>query len=388
MWTLDPSITFLNHGSFGACPASVLEEQGRWRARIEAEPVRFFMRELEPAMDEVRTCLGAFVGCDPEELVWVPNATTGVNTVLRSLKLGPGDELLTTDHAYNACANALEFDAQRSGARVVVAEIPFPLASPEQVTKALLGAVTARTRFALIDHITSPTGLIFPVHALVDALHARGVAVMVDGAHGPGMVPLNLRGLGADWYTGNLHKWVCAPKGAAFLHVPRARQDALRPLVISHGANANRTDRSRFRIEFDWTGTTDPSAWLSVPAALGALEKCESGGWPEVMKKNRALALEARALLTGALGVPNPAPDEMIGALVAIPLPGLARGRGALPGSGALDPLQDRLFKEHQIEVPVFAWPGAGKRVIRVSAQRYNRRADYERLASALKQLA
>ncbi|MBS1148307.1 MAG: isopenicillin N-epimerase [Myxococcaceae bacterium] len=384
MWTLDPAITFLNHGSFGACPTAVLEEQSRWRARLEAEPVRFFMRELEPAMDAVRTRLGAFVGCDPEELVWVSNATTGVNTVLRSLRLKPGDELLTTDHGYNACTNALAFAADQAQAKVVVAAVPFPLASADEVTRAVLGAVTPHTRFALIDHITSPTGLIFPVEALTRGLQARGVEVMIDGAHGPGMVPLDLRALGADWYTGNLHKWVCAPKGAGFLHVPRARQAALRPLVISHGANATRTDRSRFRVEFDWTGTADPTPWLSVPQALATLEQCEPGGWPEVMEKNRALALEARALLARSLGVKVPAPEEMIGALAALPLPGREAGPGALPGSGGLDPLQNRLFEEHQIEVPVFAWPGGGQRLIRVAAQRYNRRADYERLARAL----
>lgn len=387
MWTLDPAITFLNHGSFGACPKSVLEAQSQWRARLESEPVRFFMRELEPAMDAVRVRLGAFLGCDPEELVWINNATTGVNTVLRSLALKPGDEVLTTNHAYNACANALRFDAERTGSKVVVAAVPFPLASPDEVTRAVLAAVTERTRFALIDHITSPTGLVFPVKALIDGLHARGVEVMIDGAHGPGMVPLDLKALGADWYTGNLHKWVCAPKGAAFLHVPLKRQAALRPLVISHGANAMRTDRSRFRIEFDWVGTVDPTPWLSVPAALDALEKSEPGGWPEVMSKNRALALEARTLLAAALQVKEPAPAEMIGSLAALQLPDGIKGKGALPGSGGLDPLQDRLFEEHRIEVPVFAWPGEGKRLIRIAAQRYNRRSDYERLAAALTKL-
>ena len=387
MWTLDPSITFLNHGSFGACPVPVMEAQTRWRARLESEPVRFYMRELEPAMDAVRARLGPFLGCDPEELVWISNATTGVNTVLRSLALKPGDEVLTTDHAYNACANALAFDAARTGAKVVVAKVPFPLTSPDEVTRAVLAAVTPRTRLALIDHITSPTGLIFPVKQIVDGLHARGVEVLVDGAHGPGMVPLDLRALGADWYTGNLHKWVCAPKGAAFLHVPKKRQAALRPLVISHGANATRTDRSRFRVEFDWPGTMDPTPWLCVPAALDALERLEPGGWPEVMRKNRALALEARAMLAAKLGVKEPAPAEMIGALAALPLPGVEAGPGALPGAGGLDPLQDRLFLEHRIEVPLFSWPGDGRRLIRIAAQRYNTMSDYARLAGALKQL-
>ncbi len=376
MWTLDPSIAFLNHGSFGACPSSVQQEQARWRTRLEAEPVRFFMRELEPAMDAVRARLGAFLGCDPEELVWVPNATTGVNTVLRSLRLQPGDEVLTTDHAYNACANALHFDADRAGSKVVVAFVPFPLQSPDEVTAAVLAAVTAKTKVALIDHVTSPTGLVFPLAEIIDGLHARGVKVLVDGAHAPGMVPLNLRALKADWYTGNLHKWVCAPKGAAFLHVPLEFQDTVRPLTISHGANAARTDRSRFRLEHDWTGTMDFSPWLSVPAALDALPA-------GAMEENRTLALEARTLLGEALGVPMPAPESMIGSLAALPLPGGVTGPGALPGSGGFDPLQDHLFHAHQIEVPVFSW--SGKRLLRISAQRYNTRADYERLAAALK---
>jgi len=370
MWTLDPSITFLNHGSFGACPVSVQQEQARWRTRLEAEPVRFYLRELEPLLDAVRARLGTFLGCDPDELAWVPNATTGVNTVLRSLALQPGDEVLATDHAYNACANALRFDADRAAAKVVVAAVPFPLASPEQVTQAVLAAVTPKTKVALIDHVTSPTGLVFPIAEIIEGLHARGVPVLVDGAHAPGMVPLNLRALNADWYTGNLHKWVCAPKGAAFLHVPLARQRDVRPLTISHGANATRTDRSRFRLEHDWTGTLDFSPWLTVPAALDVLPA-------EAMEENRALALEARALLASAIGVPLPAPASMIGALAALPL------RDSAATTGPFDPLQDLLFHEHQIEVPVFAWQG--KRLLRVSAQRYNTRADYERLAAALK---
>ncbi len=382
MWTLDPAITFLNHGSFGACPVAVQQEQARWRDRLEAEPVRLFMRELEPAFDAVRARLGAFLGADPDELAFVSNATMGVNTVLRSLRLAAGDELLTTSHAYNACANALRFDADRSGAKVVVAQVPFPIASPDEVTAAVMAAVTPKTKFALLDHVTSPTGLVFPIADLVAALKAKGIAVMVDGAHAPGMLPLNLTALGADGYTGNLHKWVCAPKGAAFLHVPRARQAGVRPLVISHGANATRTDRSRFRVEFDWVGTMDPSPWLCVPAALDTMERSVPGGWPEVMRLNRALAIEARTLLAAALKVDVPAPESMLGALAALVLPGHVAGGAALPGSGGFDPLQDALFHQHRIEVPVFSF--GGKRLIRISAQRYNRRADYERLAAAL----
>jgi isopenicillin-N epimerase len=384
MWTLDPAVTFLNHGSFGACPKPVLEAQTRWRARLESEPVRFFMRELEAAETRVREQLGLFLGCAPGELVRVTNATTGVNTVLRSLRLKAGDELIATNHGYNACTNALAFEAERAGAKVVVAQVPFPLRSPDQVVTSVLAALTPRTRFALIDHVSSPTGLVFPVEALVKALHARGVEVMIDGAHAPGMLPLNLKALGADWYTGNLHKWVCAPKGAGFLWVPPQRQAALRPLVISHGANAERTDRSRFRMEFDWVGTEDPTAWLSVPDALETMSHFEPGGWPGLMQRNRELVLEARALLAKALGVESPAPEEMIGSLAALPLPPMPPGPGALPGSGGFDSLQEKLWHEHRIEVPVFVWPAPGQRLIRVSAQRYNRRQDYEKLAAVL----
>ncbi len=384
VWTLDPAVVFLNHGSFGAAPRSVLEEQAEWRARIERQPVRFFIRELEGLLDGVRGALGSFLGASPDDLALVSNATTGVNTVVHSLDFRPGDELLTTDHAYNACANALAYVASRTGARVVTAEVPFPLAGPEMVVEAVLAAVTERTRLVLLDHVTSPTGVVFPVERLVPVLQERGVDVLVDGAHAPGMLPLRLDALGAAYYTGNCHKWLCAPKGAAFLHVRSDRQARIHPLVISHGRNAPRTDRSHFRLEFDWGGTDDPTAWLCVPGALRALDALLPGGWPEVMAKNHALALQARRTLCTALGVPPPCPEGMLGSLAALRLPD---GDGAPRPFLGPDPLQDALLERASVEVPVFAWPRAPARWLRVSAQLYNSQEQYAFLAERLREL-
>lgn len=381
-WGLDPGVVFLNHGSFGACPRAVLAVQDQFRAQLEAEPVRFLSRELEGRLDEARRALGAFVGADPDDLAFVANATSGVNAVLRSLSFSAGDELLTTDHAYNACRNALALVAVRTGAAVVTVPVPFPLRSADVVVDAVLSRVTPRTRLALFDHVSSPTGLVFPVERLVRELTARGVDAIVDGAHAPGMLPLDLDALGAAYYSGNCHKWLCAPKGSAFLHVRRDRQHLVRPLTISHGANSPRIDRSRFRLEFDWTGTSDPTAFLCVPAAIEFMKGLLPGGWPAVMRRNREVALEARRALCDGLGIGIPAPEAMIGSLASVPLPdGQPDPRGA---PARRDPLQDALFARFGIEVPVMRWPGARARLLRVSAQLYNEPAEFAKLAGVV----
>ena len=386
LWSLDRGLIFLNHGSFGACPTEVLRHQSALRAEMEAEPVRFLSRDLDDRLDAARTVLAGFVGADPEDLAFVTNATSGVNAVLRSVTLEPGDELLTTDHAYRACWNTLEFVAGRAGARVVVAPIPFPLTSGDVIVDAVMSRVTPKTRLALLDHITSPTGLILPIERLVAELGARGIDVLVDGAHAPGMVPLDIRALGAAYYSGNCHKWICAPKGSAFLWVRRDRRDHVRPLTISHGASATYPGRSRFRLEFDWTGTSDPTAWLTVPKAIDYLGALLPGGWPALMARNRSLALEARELVCAAAGTAPPCPDDMIGSLASIVLPD---GPTADIGWRRPDPIQPRLFETWRIEVPVMSWPAPPRRLIRVSAQLYNSRDQYARLAEALgKELA
>jgi len=345
--------------------------------------MQFFVRDLEALLDGSRAELASFVGANPADLVFVPNATAGINTVLRSLKFQPGDELLVTDHEYNASRNALNFAAEQAGANVVVAEVPFPLRSADEIVDAVLERVTSRTRLALLDHVTSQTGLVFPLERLVPLLASRGIETLIDGAHAPGMVPLDLRALGATYYTGNCHKWLCAPKGAGFLYVQADWQPQIRPLVISHGANSPRQDRSRFLIEFGWTGTSDPSAFLSVPMALRYVGALLPGGWPEIMRRNRELAIAARNVLCATLGIAPPCPDDLIGSLAAFPIPD---AESATPPNSPLylDALQNKLVADYRIEVPVIPWPAPPKRLMRISAQLYNSLPQYELLAAAL----
>jgi len=391
LWMLDSGVAFLNHGSFGACPRPVLEAAQRLRERVEREPVRFMLVELEPLLDEARAVVGALVGAAADDLAFVPNTTAGVSTVLASLDLAPGDELLTTDHAYNACKNALEHVAERAGARVVTATVPFPTPGPDAVVEAVLAGVTPRTRLALLDQVTSPTALVWPVDRLVAELAARGVDTFVDAAHAPGMVPLRLDTTGAAYTTGNFHKWLCAPKGAAFLHVRRDRQARVHPLAISHGRNARRGDRSRFRLEHDWTGTYDPAPFLCVPEALRFVEGLlpgPAGGVAAWMDHNHEAALAARRVLCATLHLDPPCPDEMIGAMVTMPL----AASDALPPAPAsplqiVDPLQEALFSRFGIEVPVFAFGTPPRKHLRVSTPAYVTPADIERLAVALAEL-
>lgn len=384
-WTLDPDVVFLNHGSFGACPKPVLAVQAEIRARLEREPVDFMARAWESLMDEARAVLGRFVGADPDALALVANATMGVNTVLRSLQFAPGDEILVVDQGYNACSNAARYVAERSGASVVTAHAPFPLADPAEVTRAILDRVSGRTRLALVDHVTSATGLVLPIEAIVRGLEARGVDTLVDGAHAPGMVPLALDALRAAYYTGNCHKWMCTPKGSAFLYVRPDRQDRIHPLVISHGRNAPRKDRSRFRLEFDFTGTQDPSAWLAIPEAIRFMGSLLPGGWDELRSRNHALALRGRSLVCEALEIGAPAPESMIGSLATVPLPPAPGAADAPPLS--TDPILTALWERHRIEVLASVWPASPGRILRVSAQIYNDESQYAVLADALVEL-
>jgi isopenicillin-N epimerase len=378
LWALDPAVDYLNHGSFGACPRAILERQSELRLRLEKEPVDFLVRALPSLLAEARVALAGFVGADGDDLAFVPNATAGVNAVVRSLAFSPGEELLTTDHAYAACKKTLDYVASRTGARVVVARVPFPLGGEEDVIEPVLAAVTQRTRLAMLDHVTSPTALVFPIERLVAGLSARGVDTLVDGAHALGMIPLDLARLGAAYYTANAHKWLCAPKGAAFLHVRKDRQKGLHPVAISHGYAGG---EARFKDEFDWTGTADPTAALCIPDCIAYLGGLLPGGWPAAMAANRALALKAREAICEALGVSPPAPEPMIGAMASVPLPVPA------PGSPAARLGREELAdwtRARGVEPWFYDWPPGGGKLVRVSAQLYNTEGQFVRLAGLL----
>lgn len=364
---LDPTITFLNHGSFGAVPLELQEVQDRWRRRLEAEPVRFMVRELPGALGGAREACADFLGADPADLVFVRNATSGVAAVLQSFPLAEGDEILTTDHRYQAVRNAMSAVCARTGAEVREVSLPFPVESPEALHEAVVAAIGPRTRLLVLDWITSPTALVLPVHALVAEARARGVAVLVDGAHSPGQVEVDLEALGADFWVGNLHKWLCAPRGTALLHVSPRWQEQIHPPVVSHGWGQG------LHAEFDWTGTDDPTGWLTAPAAV---ELHEAMGGAEHRDRGHALVRAGREALAAALEVELPHPDdpELFAMMATVPL-----GLGAEVCWG----LMERLLHRHRIEVPVVPW--REEAWVRISGfPAYNRVEQYERLAEVL----
>ncbi|HSU40110.1 MAG TPA: aminotransferase class V-fold PLP-dependent enzyme, partial [Polyangiaceae bacterium] len=326
-----------------------------------------------------------FVGAQPKNLVFIQNTTVGVNTVLASVAFRPDDEVLITSHGYNACNNAARYWAERQGARVTVANVQVPVADPGEVVGAVLGAVTPRTRVAIVDHVTSPTGMVFPVAELAQRLRERGVLSLIDGAHAPGMLPLDLGALDADYYVGNLHKWCCTPKGSAILVARREHQATLRPLVVSHGANTTRPERSKFWLEFDWIGTIDPSAFLAAPRALEFLAGLLPGGIAGLQEHNHDLACRARRTLLDAVGGTPLCPESMLGSLASVALPDAPQA----PGHES-SPFSEPLYAElvaRGFQVLAAFWPAAPRRFLRVTAQIYNEASQYERLAAAVKEL-
>ena len=381
-WNLEPSRIFLNHGSFGACPEFVIEEQRKWQDRMESEPVRFFEDEMPLLLKQSRDALADFLSCSSEDLALVPNATTGVNTILRSLIFSKDDEILVPDHAYQACRNAIDFVARRWGATVVTVSIPFPIDGPEIVVDLMMDAATEKTKLVMIDTVTSPTGLRMPFEELTSLFEEKGIEVLLDAAHGIGMIPLHLDELGASYVTSNCHKWLCAPKGTAFLHVRSDKQNKIQPLTISHGHTFPLGTTTRFRHEFDWTGTQDISGWCTIPRVIQGMEGLIEGGWPAIMQHNHDLAIEGRNLICETLGIEAPCPDSMIACISTLQLPGEPLPHEIMHEP---DPLHEILSSKYNIQVPVWSWPSPAGRYLRISAQLYNTIEEYQVLANALK---
>ena len=364
---LDPAWTFLNHGSFGATPSPVRDAQRRWMAELEAQPVAFLVRRLPELLAALRAELAPFVGARPDDLAIVSNATAGVQAVLASARLRPGDRLLTTSHRYGAVRAAMDRAAADAGASVVEVELPVPVPDPDHVVSRMEAALDEqRPALLIFDQITSPTGLVLPAARVAAAARARGVPVLIDGAHAPGHIDVDLAALGADWWVGNLHKWLCAPKTAALLWTHPERQAALRPAVPSHGHGQG------MRAEFDWPGTFDPSPWL---ASADALRLHAAWGGPALRAAHLKLAAQGRAAVREALPTLRPASDHpaMLGALAA--------WRLDLPDAAA--PALWSALHHHRIELPVFGW--AGSTWMRTSSfAAYNTAADVERLVEVL----
>lgn len=370
---LDPDITFLNHGSFGATPRVVFDAYQRWQRELERQPVEFLGRHLNDLMRAARAALAEYVHANADDVVYVPNATTALNIVARSVPLQPGDEIMTTDHEYGALDRTWRFIARKTGAVYRAQPIPAPVTTPEDFVERLWAGVTPRTRIVFLSHITSPTALIFPVQEICRRARAAGIISVVDGAHTVGQIPLDLEEIGADFYASNLHKWLCCPKGSAFLYARREMQHLVEPLVVSWGYESERPSASRFIDEQEWTGTRDIAAYLTTPAAL---EFFRAHRWDEMRARCHALAQYARERITALTGLSPLSPDSpaWYAQMVTLPLP---------PCDAAQ--IKTRLYDEFRIEVPIVVWHDRPH--IRVSIQAYNTREDVARLVDALARL-
>ena len=368
---LDPEITFLNHGSFGATPKPVFACYQNWQRELERQPVEFLGRRAAERMRQSREALATYLGTAAENLVYVTNATTGLNIVARSLALGPGDEVLTSDHEYGALDRTWRFLSRKRGFTYTNQPVRVPIASAAELVETFWSAVTPATRVIFLSHITSPTAVIFPVEQICRRARAAGILTVIDGAHAPGQIVLDLDTLGADMYSGNLHKWLCAPKGAAFLYARPEVQRQIEPLVVSWGWESDTPSPSRFIDEQEWTGTRDLSAFLSVPAAIQYQQEHD---WPRVRAVCHSLLQTAlqRVSQHDALSMLYPDTPEWYSQM----------GVAQLPPQTDIIALKTRLYDEYRVEVPLIEWNG--HKLVRVSIQAYNTPEDVDRLLEAL----
>jgi isopenicillin-N epimerase len=376
LFMLDPEVIFLNHGSFGACPKRVFEVYQEWQRRLERQPVLFLGRKLLEYDREARQTLGEYLNASPEELVYIPNATHGVNITARSLSLSPGDEILGTDHEYGACDYTWKFISKKTGAAYIRQPIAVPVSSYEEMLEQFWQGVTPRTRVIFMSHITSPTALRLPVEAVCQRAREAGILTIIDGAHAPGQIPIDLEAVGADFYTGNLHKWLCAPKGAGFLYARKEVQSLVEPLVVSWGYLGDEmfTGGSQFVDYLNWTGTRDPSAALSVPAAIAFAQEHD---WDSVRRRCHAMLCQALVQISTLTKIPplSPLDPQFFCQMASIPLPAFFD----------LRELKNRLYDHYRIEVPLYPWND--RQLLRISIQGYNEHQDLHALVHALKEI-
>ncbi len=368
---LDPQIIYLNHGSAGATPRPVFESYQRWQRELEHQPTEFMGRRAAGLLEQSRQVLAAYLGTASTNLAYVTNATTGLNVVARSLQLGKGDEVLSSNHEYGAMDKTWRFLAQKKGFAYINHPLSVPFTTAEALIDALWEGVNDRTRVIYLSHITSPTALIFPLEAICRRARQEGIMTVIDGAHAPGQISLNLDELGADFYTGNLHKWLCAPKGAAFLYARPERQALIEPLVVSWGWDSNYAGTSALVDFVEQQGTRDLSAFLAVPDAIRFFEEND---WDKVRKESHDLAVQILEDITSMTGLSplSPSKDGWFSQMVSVPLPNQIQ-----PAD-----LHRRLYEEFHIEVPIVNWNG--HKLVRVSIQGYNNSADADALVTAL----
>ncbi|MBF6591694.1 MAG: aminotransferase class V-fold PLP-dependent enzyme [Ktedonobacterales bacterium] len=371
-----PDTAYLNHGSYGARPRPVFAAYQHWQRELEAQPTEFLARRLPALLAEARATLAGYVGTSPDNLVFVPNATHGMNIIARSLELAPGDEVLGTDHEYGAVERTWRFVCERQGARYRTQPISLPVTSAEAIIEQLWRGVTERTRMIVVSHISSPTALVFPVAEIARRAAAQGMLTAVDGAHAPGQLDLNLEAIGTDFYVGNGHKWLSSAVGAGFLYARPDRQHLLKPLVVSWGWEPREPGLSPFQDYFGWIGTDDPAAYLSMPAAI-AFQRAHE--WWKVRAACHALARQAQARIESVTGLSPISPDapEWWAQMCVAPLP--------VNRNFSAKELQARLWDEYQVEIPIVEWQRY--RFARLSIQAYNSVADVERLLDGLKRL-
>ena len=379
-WNLNPNIVHLNHGSFGGTPKFILDKQKEYIDQLESEPVDFSVRRWYPYYFANKKALGEFIGTSEHNFYLVPNTTIGINHILHNIR-DSGKQWLTTNHGYGACLHAFHKIGEDKGNEIIKVQIPFPLQDESQLLEAISDGISSHTSIALIDYITSATAIIFPIKKIIELLHSKGIRVIVDAAHAPGMVDFVLDELNADYFVANCHKWICSPKGSAFVYVHPRHQKTYKPIFYSFYNDWNTDSAAHWSNQFIWEGTKDYSAYLCIKDALEYMPSLIEGDWNDIKNQNRNLAIQGAKLIAIKLGVELPVPESMLGSIVNIPL---WDDKIPLKFFNYYTEVKNILYDQYNIEVPCMLFPQAPKQYVRVSAQLYNSIEEYDYLGDCL----